>query len=352
MTIIVARVKNMPKKNKTGLFVTALVLFFVVPAALGQQGDRLLQPTVCKGIPKQEPATQMLNVRGHRLAIAEAGDPKGFPVFYAHGNPGSRLELALLDEDARRFGYRLIVFDRPGFGQSPLIKPYSLKDFADDLAALADLKKIVRFGLIGWSSGVPPVIATNYYFPQRVAFTFAISGYTDFSRFPDAQQFMADKGLPGAKLAQNHPLAFSLTVWGVRRVDLHRPDFYLREAMKKMPLFDRRMLDPPARACLFMRTQQEGLRQGSEGAVQDLKVQWQYWGFEMNEVKNSVQIIQGDADAFVPQVFGRHLSANLANARLQLLQGKGHLLPFSSDFREDLFTQAKQLQKMSLPKDR
>lgn len=338
-------------KKKTGFLVTVMVLFFMVPAVLGQQGSRLPQPSVCKGIPNQEPVTQLLTVRGHRLAVAEAGDPMGFPVFYAHGNPGSRLELALLDQDARRFGYRLIVFDRPGFGKSPFVKHYSLRDFADDLAALADLKKIARFGLIGWSSGAPPVIATTFYYPQRVAFTYAISGYTDFSRFPDAQQFMADKGLPGAKLAQNHPLAFSLTVWGVRRVDLHRPDFYLREAVKKMPPFDRQMLDSPASACLFMRTQQEGLRQGSDGAVQDLKVQWQHWGFEMSEVKNPVQVMQGEADAFVPQAFAHHLSKNLANGQLHLLPGKGHLLPFSSDFREDLFVQAGQLQKVSLLKD-
>lgn len=335
-------------KKKYCFLITALLLLLMGSTAIGQQGGILPQPTVCSGIPKGDLTTQMVTVRGHRLAVAEAGDPMGFPVFYAHGNPGSRLELALLDQDARRFGYRLIAFDRPGFGRSPYFKPYLLKDFAEDLATVADLKKINRFGLIGWSSGVPPVIATNYYFPQRVAFTFAISGYTDFSRFPDAQQFMANKGLPGAKLAENHPLAFSLTVWGLRVVDLHRPDFYLRESVKKMPPFDRQMLDSPASACLFMRTQQEGLRQGSDGVVQDLKVQWQYWGFEMSEVKNPIQIVQGEADAFVPQAFGRHLAANLANSRLQLLPGKGHLLPFSSDFRQTMFSQARQLQKMPL----
>ena len=337
--------------KKLGFLITMLLLFLLASTAIGQQGDKFPQPAVCSGIPKGELTTQMLTVRGHQLAVAEAGDPMGFPVFYAHGNPGSRLELALLDRDARRFGYRIIAFDRPGFGQSPFIKPYSLKDFAEDLAALADLKKIARFGLIGWSSGVPPVIATSYYYPQRVEFTFAISGYTDFSRFPDAQQFMADKGLPGAKLAQNHPMAFSLTVWGVRRADLHRPDFYLREAVKKMSPFDRRMLDSPESSCLFMRTQQEGLRQGSDGAVQDLKVQWQQWGFEMSEVKNPIQIVQGDADTFVPEAFGRHLAANLANGRLQLLAGNGHLVPFSSDFREEMFSQARQLQKISLAKE-
>jgi pimeloyl-ACP methyl ester carboxylesterase len=337
--------------RKNCFLVAALLPLLIACAAIGQQGGKLPQPTVCSGIPEEAPIPQMLTVRGHQLAVTEAGDPKGFPVFYAHGNPGSRLELALLDQDARHFGYRLIAFDRPGIGRSPYIEPYLLKDFAEDLAAVADLKKIARFGLIGWSSGVPPVIATSYYFPQRVAFTFAISGYTDFSRFPDAKKFMADKGLPGSKLAENHPLAFSLTVWGVRRADLHRPDFYLQEALEKMPPSDRQMLDSPASACLFIRTQQEGLQQGSDGAVQDLKVQWQYWGFEMSAVKNPIQIMQGEADAFVPQAFGRHLAANLANAQLQLLPGKGHLLPFSADFRQAMFSRARQLQEMPLLED-
>jgi len=331
---------------KNCFLAAALLPLLIACAVVGQQEGKLSQPTICSGIPEEALLTQMLTVCGHQLAVTEAGDPQGFPVFYAHGNPGSRLELALLDEDARHFGYRLIAFDRPGIGRSPYIEPYLLKNFAEDLAAVADLKKIVRFGLIGWSSGVPPVIATNYYFPQRVAFTFAISGYTDFSRFPDAKNFMADKGLPGSKLAENHPLAFSLTVWGVRRTDLHRPDFYLQEALEKMPPSDRQMLDSPASACLFIRTQQEGLQQGSDGAVQDLKVQWQYWGFEMNAVKNPIQIVQGEADAFVPQAFGRHLAANLANAQLELLPGKGHLLLFSTDFRQAMFSRAQHLQEM------
>jgi pimeloyl-ACP methyl ester carboxylesterase len=71
----------------------------------------------------------------------------------------------------------------------------------------------------------------------------------------------------------------------------------------------------------------------------------------MRAVKNPVQIMQGEADVFVPQEFGRHLSANLANGRLHLFPGKGHLLPFSSDFREEMFSQARQLQKISLLKE-
>ena len=82
-----------------------LPLTLAACASGGQSGeDNFPQPAVCDGVPPSAPATQMISVRGHALAVAEAGDPAGFPLFYAHGNPGSRLELALLDADARRHG--------------------------------------------------------------------------------------------------------------------------------------------------------------------------------------------------------------------------------------------------------
>ena len=147
----------------------------VACASIGKSGDDSFpQASVCEGIDAPSVAPQLLTLRGHQLAVAEAGDPNGFPVFYAHGNPGSRLELALLDQDARHSGYRLISFDRPGIGRSPYLAPYSLRDFADDTAALADMFGIKRFGLIGWSSGGPPVIATSYYYPQDRSITDSI----------------------------------------------------------------------------------------------------------------------------------------------------------------------------------
>lgn len=328
--------------------VVSLLPLLAACAASGPQASTFPQATICDGVADNRTTPPLLEVRGHTLAVAEAGDPGGFPVFYAHGNPGSRLELALLDLDARRHGYRLISFDRPGIGQSPYLTPYSLKDFADDTAALADLKGFTQFGLIGWSSGGPPVLAVANYYPQRVAFTFSIAGYTDFSRFPDARQFMADHGLPGSKMAEKRPLLFDLTVWGLRRTDLHRPDFYLRTAKEEMPPFDLRQLDDPAHACLFMRTQQEGLRQGTDGAVQDLKVQWQAWGYDMDKLNSPVQVVQGQADPFVPYQFGQHLAANLPQAQLHLLPEKGHLLPFSAEFRSWLFSRADSLRGKAL----
>ncbi len=57
---------------------------------------------------------------GRELAFAELGDSDGTPVLGFHGTPGSRSQMALLDEPAREAGIRLIAPDRPGYGASGL----------------------------------------------------------------------------------------------------------------------------------------------------------------------------------------------------------------------------------------
>ncbi len=287
-----------------------------------------------------EPA--ILAVRGHALAVLERGDPQGFPVFYAHGNPGSRRELVFLHRMAVRHGLRLIAFDRPGFGESPLVAPYSLRDFADDVAALAEQKGIARFGLIGWSSGAPPVIATAHYHPRQVAFTFAVAGYTDFSTYPDAVELMRSRGFPGADWSENRPILFNSVVSVIRWADLNLPGRYLDALRKELPPADLAVLDPPAAADLFVRIQQDAVKQGTEGPVQDLRTQWRAWGFPLRDVTSPVAILQGSEDPFIPAEFPRHLASTLGNARFLEIPGRGHLMPLQDDFQQCLFGAASQ----------
>src|SRR6478752_5918588 len=55
---------------------------------------------------------------GQRIAWEESGDPRGFPVFFFHGWPASRLQGAGFNVEARELGVRIISPDRPGIGLS------------------------------------------------------------------------------------------------------------------------------------------------------------------------------------------------------------------------------------------
>jgi non-heme chloroperoxidase len=89
---------------------------------------------------------------GVQLHVKDAG--KGRPVVLIHGWPltGDMWEyqsLALLEA-----GYRVITYDRRGFGQSghPL-DGYNYDTFADDLAAVLDKLDIQGVTLVGFSMG-------------------------------------------------------------------------------------------------------------------------------------------------------------------------------------------------------
>ena len=55
---------------------------------------------------------------GRCLGYAEFGDPRGKPVLFFHGYPGSRWDGAETGQAAERVGVRLIAPDRPGMGLS------------------------------------------------------------------------------------------------------------------------------------------------------------------------------------------------------------------------------------------
>lgn len=97
---------------------------------------------------------------GRRLAYASAGDPDGTPVVVHHGTPGSRLFAALLADDARDVGVRVLVPDRPGYGRStPPPDGWTWTGWSDDFAALLTAESIGNTGVVGFSGGGPYALA-------------------------------------------------------------------------------------------------------------------------------------------------------------------------------------------------
>ncbi len=296
-----------------------------------------------------EEATQTFIWDNNRkVCWMECGDPKGFPVFFAHGCPGSRLEIIFLDKKAWQHGFRVIVFERPGFGRSDLIKGYPLLSFARDLERMADALKIEKFGLIGWSSGGPPVLAAAYHLPKRAVFVFSLSGYTDFGKFEDAKDLMAEHNLYGPKLFENSPRLFKRVLKMVRWADIHLPNFYFKMAKEEMSLPDRRILNDPQVAALFIRDQEEAMVSGAREIFQDLTTQWEPWDFDVKQIKVPAYIFQGKQDSFVPWQFAQHLADTLSDARLYLYEDRAHMFILESSFQDELFCLAKEAVKHSL----
>lgn len=64
---------------------------------------------------------------GTRLTYSEFGDPEGKPVLYFHQAVGSRIHTRSMAEAAKKHRLLIYKFDRPGFGDSPILPNMSIK---------------------------------------------------------------------------------------------------------------------------------------------------------------------------------------------------------------------------------
>lgn len=85
------------------------------------------------------------------MGFAEFGDPRGKPVFYFHGFPGSRLEAQVAADLASRHMARLIAVDRPGYGLSDFKPDRLIGEWPADVLEFADSLRLGRFIVLGLS---------------------------------------------------------------------------------------------------------------------------------------------------------------------------------------------------------
>src|SRR5690349_24970010 len=109
---------------------------------------------------------EKLNVNGVQLAYERRG--KGTPLVLLHGYPLDHHlwdEVAPLLEDT----FDVILPDLRGFGESTTVdSPYSMDDYASDIAVLLDQLGIPKVAIVGHSMGGYAALAFARMYPERV----------------------------------------------------------------------------------------------------------------------------------------------------------------------------------------
>lgn len=287
--------------------------------------------------PKRPVDSTVLLEDGRRLAFTDLGDPDGYPLFFAHGMPGSRLEGRFLHTRARRHGFRIITPDRPGIGGSGFQPHRTLLDYPDDIRQLADSLEIERFSHLGWSSGGSRTLACCYRLSQRMDIGVCLSGYTHFAEYPGPRNLIEGTRWPGPALARLSPALVRLMVRVVVWLSRRHPGLYMREATELVSTQDQQLLRAFLKGENFRADQLACLASGGQAIATDLLTELEDWGFTLSQVKMPVWIYQGGQDPFIPVDYARHLTEHLPRASLTLLPEAGHLYPLSESFQDNLF---------------
>jgi pimeloyl-ACP methyl ester carboxylesterase len=258
------------------------------------------------------------------LTYAEYGAPGGKPVFYFHGQSGSRLEPAMLDaNDFEKAGIRLIACDRPGMGGSDFQPGRGFSHWPADIAALADSLRLGKFGVFGVSGGGGYVLTCARWIPDRLTAAVIVSGAGCMDS-PEARASLPAMnrlmwGL-AARSARLIGLLLTLTIpKGQVDVDKAR-----KQMMRSLPPVEAAVFEKPGRLEAFMASGAESMRQGIKGIAWDTHLCAAPWDFHLEEIRFPVRLLHGEADQNVPIAVARKVANNIPGCQAAFYQGEGH----------------------------
>lgn len=258
---------------------------------------------------------------GRTLAYRDYGDPAGRPFLSFHEGMGSCLLPPGTDGKARALGLRILIADRPGFGQSDPRPDYAFDTVADDMVELCDRLGLDRVRVGGILSGAPSALQTAIRLGPRAEFVLLTSGR------PPRPIGANTNPLTGFRARfETHPWVVS-AVYGIIRVRLS-PALVQRMVRRSTSVSpgDRAWIDGnPQCADYISAYVAESLALGVRGQADEIKAFRQAGNLTIARLSAPVIVWHGEEDGFAP------LSPLLAylgdKAReVRVVPGAGHLM--------------------------
>ena len=197
-------------------------------------------------------------------------------------------------------------------------------DWPADVSALADALGLGRFGVLGYSGGVPYALACAQLLPERVT----AAGLVGCVGPDETDGLVAGLDPVVAKnrrTSRTHPWLARATWAGVRMATRRYPQRVLAQTAAALPEPDRRALADPRMASAYLAALREALRPGAAGAAQDMALMASPWRLSPEQIQIPVVLWQGELDRNAPPVMARHLTNLIPDCTTHWFPGDGHL---------------------------
>jgi len=241
---------------------------------------------------------EVLNWRGHRIHVADAGD--GEPLLLMSGlGCNSDMWAPFVQELA---GRRIICFDAPGTGRSstPLF-PVSVAALAELAATVLDLYDVTSADVVGFSYGGAVAQQLAYDHPDRIRRLVLAATTCGLGSVPGSVQAMA-------------ALANTLQFYSPMYFDRVAPALYGgvtgRDAKARTSDMIKRQTIPPSSYGYAMQLL------GAAG--------WTSLPF-LDRIRHETLVINGDDDPLVPVANAHILAQRIPRAKLEIVARAGHL---------------------------
>ncbi|MEM0966924.1 MAG: alpha/beta hydrolase [Verrucomicrobiota bacterium] len=252
------------------------------------------------------------------------GDPKGEPLVYCHGWPGSGKQAALADAAAKKFGYHILSLDRPGIGLSTFEKNRTITDWPPLISDVLDSLGWNEFHLLAVSGGCPYALATAAAHPERIRSVTICCGAAlpEFVLDPETA-YPIYKGLE---------LIYRKTPW-ILRFGLHLARFYFAIIPPNflfLPLYpfiaksDRHSLKSKSNRIPMAQSVKMAFRQHPRGVLHDATRYVEPWGFSLTSIETKVCFWHGTDDHNIPIRAAQKTASQIPESCFKELSGEGH----------------------------
>jgi pimeloyl-ACP methyl ester carboxylesterase len=294
---------------------------------------------------------------GRHFAYVEQGASKEeakHNVLFAHGLFSSRLlGLSGVNEKLlKKYGVRLVAYDRPGIGQSDPQLKRTLNSSAEDMADIADaLGMGIKFWVFAHSEGAAYAWAALHYIPARLAgvamFGPFMNPYAKNTTHEESKAMWA--GLGPMKSTFRYARYLPSFVPGKLKGNVKKVNKYMKSTKKRVNAKDRALLETDAFGEAWERATRESVRSGDpKPQAQDLILQAHKWGFKLSDIRATpprrsllsriflfwrsalpgfsgpIHIFHGTEDKIAPLVMSEYAKRLLPQVELHRLEGEGH----------------------------
>lgn len=261
---------------------------------------------------------------GKRLCYAEYGDPAGKPLLFFHGWPSSRLQGWILDQEAKRLGFRIISPDRPGMGRSDFAGKRTLAQWPETIRGLAGHLGLEEFRVMGVSGGGPYALACAAWLPDQARRVAVVCGAPPLVEFKDHSDLMWTYRLL-LKVRRHAPGLLGRIIGLSRKIsDMPSTRLPMSWILKSVPPEDRDAIEGAGGYDTFIGSFHEGIRQGGPGVVADADVYLDDWQLDFASIRVPVTFWHGALDRNIPMRMAREVAAKVPGATTHWFEDEGH----------------------------
>lgn len=261
--------------------------------------------------------------KGKRIFFQDWGGYNKPVIILFHGFPGCADHGKLMTTTPHLENFRLISFDRPGYGKSDFQKDLTPLKLAEQIKNFIDYLQIDKLSILSVSGGAPFSMAMAYLLKDRVQKLTSVAGVAPLTlknfRFMNARQ---RKAWLVRNLVPNRVLHF-----GVKKVwnsGLKNADRLFFSQMKNFSEVDQLVFKHPVIGEALLEYTKHSLSQGPEGVLADLKIYSKAWGFPLSKIQCPVTLWHGSEDDVVHYRFAEDMRRKLPKAQLKFMEGEGH----------------------------